>query len=93
MCYGQVAESQKLADIAVNLVVIDYDTEGLEPPILSLEEAVEKSSLFEIPPFLKSKPVGDITKGMAEAEHKILGSKVVLVLVPFLSLSQALLLS
>ncbi|CAF2338654.1 unnamed protein product [Brassica napus] len=71
-----VADSQKLADIAVNLVVIDYDTEGLEPPILSVEEAVEKSSLFEIPPFLKSKPVGDITKGMAEAEHKILGSKI-----------------
>lgn len=80
-CAGQiiaflVAESQKLADIAVNLVVIDYDTEGLEPPILSVEEAVEKSSLFEVPSFLKSKPVGDITKGMAEAEHKILGSKI-----------------
>ncbi|CAH8362354.1 unnamed protein product [Eruca vesicaria subsp. sativa] len=80
-CSGQliaflVADSQNLADIAAKLVVIDYDTEGLEDPILSVEEAVKKSSLFEIPPFLRGKPVGDITKGMSEAEHKILGSKI-----------------
>ncbi|XP_013620289.1 PREDICTED: indole-3-acetaldehyde oxidase-like isoform X1 [Brassica oleracea var. oleracea] len=80
-CAGQiiaflVAESQKIADIATKLVVIDYDTEGLEEPILSVEDAVKKSSLFEIPPFLRGKPVGDINKGMSEAEHKILGSKI-----------------
>ncbi|XP_009126496.1 indole-3-acetaldehyde oxidase [Brassica rapa] len=80
-CAGQiiaflVAESQKLADIATKLVVIDYDTEGLEEPILSVEEAVKKSSLFEIPPYLRGKPVGNINKGMSEAEHKILGSKI-----------------
>lgn len=56
--------------------MIDYDTEGLEEPILSVEEAVKKSSLFEIPPYLRGKPVGNINKGMSEAEHKILGSKV-----------------
>ncbi|WZZ31169.1 hypothetical protein YC2023_014570 [Brassica napus] len=71
-----VAESQKIADIATKLVVIDYDTEGLEEPILSVEEAVKKSSLFEIPPYLRGKPVGNINKGMSEAEHKILGSKI-----------------
>ncbi|VVA97498.1 unnamed protein product [Arabis nemorensis] len=80
-CAGQtiaflVANSQKHADIAANLVVVDYDTDNLELPILSLEEAVEKSSFFDIPPPLRGKPVGDITKGMAEAEHKILGSKI-----------------
>ncbi|XP_010454411.1 PREDICTED: indole-3-acetaldehyde oxidase-like [Camelina sativa] len=80
-CAGQiiailVADSQKHADIAANLVVIDYDTKDLEPPILSLEEAVEKSSVFDIPPPLRGYPVGDITKGMDEAEHKILGSKI-----------------
>ncbi|RID73792.1 hypothetical protein BRARA_B00919 [Brassica rapa] len=58
-----VAESQKIADIATKLVVIDYDTRG-------------KSSLFEIPPYLRGKPVGNINKGMSEAEHKILGSKI-----------------
>ncbi|CAH2072244.1 unnamed protein product [Thlaspi arvense] len=81
LCVGQiigllVAESQKLADVATNLVVIDYDTEDLEPPILTVEEAVQKSSFFSVPPPLRGKPVGDITKGMAEAEHKILGSKI-----------------
>ncbi|EOA19794.1 hypothetical protein CARUB_v10000046mg [Capsella rubella] len=80
-CAGQiiaflVADSQKHADIAANLVVIDYDTKDLEPPILSIEEAIEKSSLFDIPPPLRCYPVGDITKGMGEAEHKILGSKI-----------------
>jgi len=78
MFYLQVADSQKHADIAANLVVIDYDTKDLKPPILSLEEAVENFSLFEVPPPLRGYPVGDITKGMDEAEHKILGSKVVL---------------
>ncbi|VYS67492.1 unnamed protein product [Arabidopsis thaliana] len=80
-CAGQiiaflVADSQKHADIAANLVVIDYDTKDLKPPILSLEEAVENFSLFEVPPPLRGYPVGDITKGMDEAEHKILGSKI-----------------
>ncbi|ESQ42120.1 hypothetical protein EUTSA_v10012448mg [Eutrema salsugineum] len=80
-CAGQiiaflVADSQKHADVAANLVVIDYDTENLEPPILTLEEAVEKSSFFTVPPPLRCKSVGDISKGMAEAEHKILGSKI-----------------
>ncbi|CAE6113271.1 unnamed protein product [Arabidopsis arenosa] len=80
-CAGQiiaflVADSQKHADIAANLVMIDYDTKDLEPPILSLEEAVKKFSLFEVPPPLRGFPVGDITKGMDEAEHKILGSKI-----------------
>lgn len=91
MFYLQVADSQKHADIAANLVVIDYNTKDLEPPILSIEEAIEKSSLFDIPPPLRCYPVGDITKGMGEAEHKILGSKVV----PFqnVNVSQALLLS
>uniref|UniRef100_A0A1J3CNI9 indole-3-acetaldehyde oxidase n=1 Tax=Noccaea caerulescens TaxID=107243 RepID=A0A1J3CNI9_NOCCA len=79
-CAGQiiaflVADSQKRADVAASLVVIDYDTENLESPILSVEEAVERCSLFEIFPRLRGKPVGDITKGMAEAEHKIIGSK------------------
>lgn len=77
MLYLQVADSQKRADVAASLVVIDYDTNNLVSPILSVEEAVERSSLFEVPSYLRSQPVGDITKGMAEAEHKILGSKVV----------------
>ena len=31
---------------------------------------------FEVPPFLYPKHVGDISKGMAEADHKILSAEV-----------------
>ncbi|XP_021892559.1 abscisic-aldehyde oxidase-like isoform X3 [Carica papaya] len=80
-CAGQrvalvVADSQKHADIAANLVIIDYDTENLEPPILSVEKAVEKSSFFEVPAFFYPSQVGDLSRGMAEAEYKILSSEI-----------------
>ncbi|KAF2299840.1 hypothetical protein GH714_004418 [Hevea brasiliensis] len=44
-----LADTQKHADIAAKLAVVDYDLENLEPPILTVEEAIERSSLFEIP--------------------------------------------
>ncbi|PIA54130.1 hypothetical protein AQUCO_00900595v1 [Aquilegia coerulea] len=71
-----VADTQKHADMAANLAVVDYDTENLKPPILSVEEAVERSSFFEVPPILNPKPVGDFSKGMAEADHKILSAEI-----------------
>nr|XP_027187790.1 abscisic-aldehyde oxidase-like isoform X2 [Cicer arietinum] len=79
-CIGErlavvVADSQKLADIAANSTIVDYDIENLEPPILSVEDAVKRSSFFEVPPFLYPKHVGDISKGMAEADHKILSAE------------------
>lgn len=58
---------------------VDYDTEGLDPPILTVEEAVEKSSFIDIPPFLKPQEVGDFSKGMAEADHQILSAEVLVV--------------
>ncbi|KAH7541869.1 hypothetical protein FEM48_Zijuj02G0013200 [Ziziphus jujuba var. spinosa] len=80
-CAGQrlafvVADTQKHADMAANCAVVDYGMEDLKPPILSVEEAVERSSFFEIPPFLLPKPVGDISKGMAEADHKIVSAEI-----------------
>ncbi|XP_028790413.1 abscisic-aldehyde oxidase-like, partial [Neltuma alba] len=71
-----VADTQKLADMAANSAVVEYDCENLEKPILSVEEAVERSSLFELPPTLYQQQVGDITEGMAEADHKILSSEI-----------------
>ncbi|XP_021864564.1 abscisic-aldehyde oxidase [Spinacia oleracea] len=71
-----VADSQRHADIAANKVVIDYDMENLEPPILTVEDAVDKCSFFDIPPFLCPKPVGDFDKGMAEADQKILSAEI-----------------
>lgn len=59
--------------------MVDYDLENLERPILSVEEAVKRSSLFEVPPFLFPKQVGDISKGMAEADQKILSAEVLLI--------------
>ncbi|KAI9116810.1 hypothetical protein K1719_012176 [Acacia pycnantha] len=71
-----VADTQKLADMAANSAIVEYDCENLETPILSVEEAVERSSIFEIHPMLYPQQVGDITEGMAEAEHKILSSEI-----------------
>ncbi|KAK6235333.1 hypothetical protein SCA6_010670 [Theobroma cacao] len=79
-CAGQrialvVADTQKNADMAANLAVIDYDKEDLEP-ILSVEEAFERCSFFEVPPYLYPEQVGDYSKGMAEADHQILSSEI-----------------
>ncbi|XP_021278309.1 indole-3-acetaldehyde oxidase-like [Herrania umbratica] len=70
-----VADTQKQADLAASLAVVDYDKENLEPPILSVEEAVARCSFFEVPPFLCPEQVGDFSKGMAEADHQILSAE------------------
>lgn len=75
----QVADTQRHADTAANLAVVEYETEDLEPPILTVEDAVKKSSLFEIFPFLYPQQVGDTSKGMAEADHRILSSEVCII--------------
>ncbi|ONM52813.1 Aldehyde oxidase/xanthine dehydrogenase molybdopterin binding protein [Zea mays] len=66
-----IAETQRYADMAAKQVVIEYDTEDLSPPIITVEQAVEKSSYFDVPPEFYPKEVGDVSKGMAEADHKI----------------------
>ncbi|KAI4382197.1 hypothetical protein MLD38_008192 [Melastoma candidum] len=71
-----VADSQKHANMAAESSVIDYDTDNLDPPILTVEEAVEKSSFFDVPPYLQPEEVGDVSKGMEEAEHMILSAKI-----------------
>ncbi|KAL4592125.1 hypothetical protein LXL04_005110 [Taraxacum kok-saghyz] len=75
-CAGQrlafvVADTQKNADIAAETAMVDYETKDLDPPILTVEQAVEKSSFFEIPPFIDLSPIGDFSKGMAESDHQI----------------------
>ncbi|KAF8655092.1 hypothetical protein HU200_061223 [Digitaria exilis] len=71
-----IAETQRYADMAAKQVIIEYDTEDLGPPILTVEEAVEKSSYFEVPPDLYPKEVGDVSKGMSEADHRIPSTEV-----------------
>ncbi|XP_019239887.1 PREDICTED: indole-3-acetaldehyde oxidase-like [Nicotiana attenuata] len=70
-----VAESQRSADVAANMAVVEYDTENVDSPILTVEEAVQKSSFFQVPPFLYPKKVGDFSEGMTEADHKILSAE------------------
>ncbi|KAF8659338.1 hypothetical protein HU200_058541 [Digitaria exilis] len=71
-----IAETQKYAYMAAKQAVIKYSTENLQPPILTIEDAIQRNSFFPIPPFLASKPVGDYNKGMSEADHKILSAEV-----------------
>lgn len=80
-CFGHrvalvVADTQKHANEAAEHAVIDYHTENLELPILSVEEAVMKSSFFEVLPFFQPRQVGDLSKGMAEADHKIISAEI-----------------
>lgn len=71
-----VANTQKLADVAAESASIDYYTNELEAPILTVEEAVEKKSFFQVPPFLCPSQVGDFSRGMAEADLKILSAEI-----------------
>ncbi|PNT76760.1 hypothetical protein BRADI_1g52740v3 [Brachypodium distachyon] len=71
-----IAETQRYADLAAKQVVIEYATEDLKPPILTVEQAVQNNSYFKVPPERYPKQVGDFSKGMAEADHKILSTEV-----------------
>ena len=72
----QIAETQKYAYMAAKQAEIEYSTENLEPPILTIEDAIQHNSYFHSPPFLSPQPVGDFDKGMSEADHKILSGEV-----------------
>lgn len=50
---------------------MDYDTGSVDPPILTVEDAVKKSSFFDPPSSMTPTMVGDFSKGMAEADHKL----------------------
>ncbi|TVU44679.1 hypothetical protein EJB05_04128, partial [Eragrostis curvula] len=71
-----IAETQSYAYLGAKQAVIEYSTENLQPPILTIEDAIQQNSYFHIPPFLAPKPVGDFNQGMSEADHKILSAEV-----------------
>ncbi|GJM96866.1 hypothetical protein PR202_ga13738 [Eleusine coracana subsp. coracana] len=71
-----IAETQKYAYMAAKQAVIEYSTENLQPPILTVEDAIQQNSFFQTPPFAAPKPVGDYNQGMSEADHKILSAEV-----------------
>lgn len=71
-----VAETRNFANIAAKRAVVNYSTETLDTPILSIEEAVRRCSYFETPPFLLPQKIGDFSKGMEEADQKIYSAEV-----------------
>ncbi|CAA2978249.1 indole-3-acetaldehyde oxidase-like [Olea europaea subsp. europaea] len=71
-----LAETQKYADAAAKMAMVDYDTKTIDPPILTIQEAVDRASFFDVPSFLYPEKVGDFLKGMAEADHKILSTEI-----------------
>ncbi|KAF8690686.1 hypothetical protein HU200_041061 [Digitaria exilis] len=71
-----IAETQKYADMAAKQAVVEYDTVDLNPPILTMEQAVQNNSYFNVPAVYYPKQVGDFSMGMDEADHKILSTKV-----------------
>ncbi|PUZ69266.1 hypothetical protein GQ55_2G094000 [Panicum hallii var. hallii] len=71
-----IAETQRYADMAAKQVVVEYDIVDLKPPILTLEQAVQNNSYFNVPAVFYPKQVGDFSMGMAEADHKILSTEV-----------------
>jgi indole-3-acetaldehyde oxidase len=72
----QIAETQKYAYMAAKQAVIEYSTENLQPPILTIEDAVQHNSYFPVPPFLAPTPIGDFNQAMSEADHKIIDGEV-----------------
>uniref|UniRef100_J3MK08 aldehyde oxidase n=1 Tax=Oryza brachyantha TaxID=4533 RepID=J3MK08_ORYBR len=71
-----IAETQRYADMAAKQAVVEYSTDGLKAPILTVEQAVQNNSYFQVPPDRAPKEVGDFSKGMAEADHKIISEEV-----------------
>lgn len=78
----QIAETQRYANMAAKQATVDYDMENLEPPILTVEDAIKRQSYFQIPPPFDPKSVGDFSKGMAEADQTIQSGEV-LFYIPF----------
>nr|GEV86783.1 abscisic aldehyde oxidase 3 [Tanacetum cinerariifolium] len=66
-----VTDTQKIADVAAGTVVIGCNMEDLESPILTVEQAVKRSSFFEVPSILYPSQVGDFAKGMVEVRWVI----------------------
>ncbi|KAF0908662.1 hypothetical protein E2562_027223 [Oryza meyeriana var. granulata] len=71
-----IAETQRYADMAAKQAVVEYSIDGLKAPILTVEQAVQNNSYFQVPPDRAPKQVGDFSKGMAEADHKIISEEV-----------------
>jgi hypothetical protein len=62
--------------MAAKQTVVEYSTENLQPPILTIEDAIQGNSYIQIPQLFAPKPFGNYNQGMSEADHKILSAEV-----------------
>ncbi|KAL6893926.1 hypothetical protein ACP4OV_008024 [Aristida adscensionis] len=71
-----IAETQRYAYMAAKQAIVEYSKENLLPPILTIEDAIQHNSYFQIPAARTPKPVGDYNQGMSKADHRILSAEV-----------------
>ncbi|KAI5083880.1 hypothetical protein GOP47_0000049 [Adiantum capillus-veneris] len=69
-----VADSPEHAKAAADRIKVHYSEEC--SPILCIEDAVAKDSLFSVPPFIAATSTGNVEQGFSEAEHQILDAEV-----------------
>ncbi|MCO5559168.1 hypothetical protein L7F22_012762 [Adiantum nelumboides] len=69
-----VADSPEHAKAAADRVEVQYDQECL--PVLSIEDAVARKSIFSLSPFMAVGSKGDVEQGFTQADHKILDAEV-----------------
>ncbi|XP_024538449.1 probable aldehyde oxidase 1 [Selaginella moellendorffii] len=74
-----IADTLRNAKAAAGKVVIDYDTESVGSPVLTMEEAVARGELHETPQFFKAMMKdkhGNVAEEMAKASLKIENAEV-----------------
>ncbi|KAH6555359.1 hypothetical protein KP509_1Z262600 [Ceratopteris richardii] len=69
-----VADSVEHARAAAHLVEIQYD--GDASPILTIEDAVSKGSLFSVPTFASKVSIGKVEHGLLEADYQVSDAEV-----------------
>ncbi|KAH7296056.1 hypothetical protein KP509_26G007100 [Ceratopteris richardii] len=69
-----VADTTEHAQAAARLVEIEYDVEAL--PIVCIEDAVAKGSLFSVPPFASKVSIGNVEQGFSEAAYQVSDAEV-----------------
>lgn len=71
-----MADTYDHAKLAAERVHVKYDTQGVEAPILTIDDAIARNSIFPVPESLTSKHhhyIGDPEKALAEAEFQVEG--------------------
>lgn len=66
-----MADTYDHAKFAAERVHVKYDTKSVEAPILTIDDAIARNSIYPVPESIKSTNhhhIGDTEKALAEAE-------------------------